>query len=732
MDGFMPMKRCPNCNTELSSDTTSFCPHCGENLETTKTSPSPASTTEDDLDFVVTEAHEDTREFVGGMKPDRTEDELGVQSTANLLEQEAKDSPDTLHDMPATKAADNTPIGDTTPPPPTVDSAPSSSLVVGDSPTDRVPADTTGANMVTKLSKEEIKSIKEKMYGRPSKYLSNEEKLDLLKSIDKPVTSDDEPPSEDDQTAFGNVPIVPPKKAGTLKEVPEESDGQPKPKMAKRALGIAFFVRNFIQIKGEQDLHEYDELVINDRCYVLRKKTFSSKILTAVLAPLAALLIFWIGAYFTTNTSTGSGRIVGVVLDQANQPYLQGAIVRLPGLGKAYKTNSQGLFKTDLIETGSHKVEYVVNGVVTGSDYATIIANEITTVTLTPTALSGPTQADTGPLETQSAAEPESPEAKEPPLVTQAPAQKEPIQKPRKAKPKTTAQSKYARLRLAASVTGARLAIDGSVVGAGNLTYSKLKPGKHSYTVSSDGYQSKSGTIDLKAGKTSELKVTLEPLAAVQKQETFKEKDYYYSGVNALKEEKYETAIADLTEAIKIKPNYPAAYLSRAEAYKKTRDKVSACQDYVRAAEQYRFNGEYNRAITAYNRAADINPKSVPAHLGRASVYLTKGEEIAAIADYETVIRLDRRNFQAYYGLGEARFNQGYYKKAIKHFKDAKALDAKNPQVYQFLMLSYLAADDVNKVRKTYDKFKKIASEEDLNRMQSDKRFSAVLRVIKE
>jgi len=208
------------------------------------------------------------------------------------------------------------------------------------------------------------------------------------------------------------------------------------------------------------------------------------------------------------------------------------------------------------------------------------------------------------------------------------------------------------------------------------------------------------------------------------------EEDLYLSAEKAMKAGDYETAIAELTNAVQTKPSYAPAFYLRAEANEQLQQTEAAHNDYVRAAEQYRFKKQSNKAITAYNHAIELTPESTPALLGRGSAYLAKGEEIAAIADYETVVKLDRRNAQAYYGLGEARFNQGYYKKAIKHFKDAKSLEPENPRVYQYLMLSYLAANDVKKVRKTFERFSKIASQEELNRLYSDKKYSAVIKVV--
>ena len=125
-----------------------------------------------------------------------------------------------------------------------------------------------------------------------------------------------------------------------------------------------------------------------------------------------------------------------------------------------------------------------------------------------------------------------------------------------------------------------------------------------------------------------------------------------------------------------------------------------------------------------------MDKKSVAAYLGRGNTYLTKKEPRAALADFESAKKYDKRNFQAHFGLGEARFQQANYKKAIKHFKDARSLDPDNPVVYQYLMLSYMSRGEIKDVRKSYEKFRAVATEEQYGEMLRDKRFTAVLEVI--
>jgi len=422
-----------------------------------------------------------------------------------------------------------------------------------------------------------------------------------------------------------------------------------------------------------------------------------------------------------------------MALDETGQPYVQQATIRFPDLGISIKSTPQGFFRSGYVPEGTHKIEYFAGDKLLKIDYATVVSDKITMLSLRPSEIK---LAKAETRETQSSSEPpaEKLDSRAEPTSTKEAISKSAVQKTTRKKSKSSGKKstkdRLAKITLAANVSGAKLVIDENVLGAGNLTYSKIKPGKRKYTVSKDGFQSASGIIELSAGENKTLNVNLAPMAQDAKAEVFSEEDFYRSGLAALKEGSYETAIEDLTEAINKQPSDALAYLARADAYTITRQKELAYNDYVRAAEIFQIKKDLNQAVTAYNNAIKLNNKSVTAYLGRANTYLSKSEEIAAIADYQTAIKLDKRNAQAYFGLGEARFRQGRYKKASKHFRDARSIDSKNPLTHQYLMLCYLAMDDINKVKKSYEKFKNLASEEQMNRFREDKKFSAILRII--
>src|SRR5208282_210583 len=91
-------------------------------------------------------------------------------------------------------------------------------------------------------------------------------------------------------------------------------------------------------------------------------------------------------------------------------------------------------------------------------------------------------------------------------------------------------------------------------------------------------------------------------------------------GLEAARRHDDDHAIAEFSEAIRLKPDHSLAYYNRANAYS---DK-----------------GDYDKAIADYNEAIRLNPNFVEAHYTRGVFYVHKGGYDKAIADYIEAIHL--------------------------------------------------------------------------------------------
>lgn len=615
------------------------------------------------MQIEVTDKFDDNSDRISGNLNRPADDELGIRTSAELLEAQA-DTDSSSADEDRLDATQDVP--------------------------------TNKPNSKSKLTADQIKSIEKNLYGSAA-YVSDRERERLLQK----VAETRKPSSNQNLDAMAN--------------------DLPRPAMAKRGRGVAYFVKNFVQLQGEVTLHEDDELLINDRAFVLRKKPLTPRTVITVGAVAFVLIAFIFIPILVRDAGIAKGEIIGVVLDANHQPVLVGASVKLPEWGKTYQANAQGFFKTGHIPPGTHKLEYIVDGRVVATDYATVAAGDVTTVTLLPS--SGEIAHQQASLEREIVAD----ESNNSDVPAAAP---EEVSRPMEPAPKQSkpAPSGYGNITLAANIQDARFLVDGGVLGAGNLTYRDIKAGTRKYTVSRDGYQPVSGTLTISPGKTEVLTVALVPLT--QTQPLRQHDNAYEAATELLQSGDLTGAIGAFDAIISSQPSHAEAYLGRAEAYSKGRNRSAAHDDYLRAAEILRLRNENGEALRAFNNAVKMDEKSIAAYLGRANLYLARNEAIAAIADYETAVTLDKKNGSAHLGLGEARFSQGNYGLAIKHFKDAKSLEPNNPVIYQYLMLCYMGDDDLKNVKKSYDRFKEIATQEQMARLHSDNTYAAVLRLV--
>lgn len=707
------LKHCPRCKSEQIITETGNCSVCSTTLEDLPAGSSSEPEDSSQLDIVVTEVPADDREFVGG-------DKLGVEDSKDQPGpgQETSDNSGGIN-----KLLDYDPIGVSEPTlPPAADYSdetrskeeykpepvPVLSKSTSDKP-EKSPDEVDGK--LQKLSDEDLKKIEQNLYGKNVR-LADEEKAKIRSKLNELDTPDDPEEAGSDVPETDKKPLL-----EGLGEAPK----------AARSKGKAYFYKNYIQLMGRHHLTRHDELTVNGREYHLQPKKLNSALLFSSIAGAFFIVLFIVGSMFLNSSGNGDGTVAGMILDKKGKPFISGAQVVFPELGIKIKSNAEGYFSTSDIPEGTHKIEYYINKKLMGSDFTTVVNDEISMISLSPN-IKSQAKKSSKYAKKSSAKSKSSKTAKKivqaTPTSKQAAAPKKSSSKTIKAPPRRGPAS----IKLAANIADARIKIDGKVLGAGNLKYRNIEPGSHKYEISADGYGTRNGTIFLRAGETRTLSVSLQPLSSPIEEKTYSAEDFFQSGLKAFRAGNHQDAIADFTEAINLEPSYSQAYFNRARTKQQLYLQEEAVEDFIRAAEIYRFKKRFSKAITSYNKALEIDDRSIPAYLGRAELYLAKGQEIAALADYDNVIRVDRRNFQGYYGLGQARFNQGYYKQAIGHFKNARSIDKSDPYVYQYLMLSYMALDKFKNVKKSYEQFQAVASKKQMGEILRNKRYAAAIK----
>ena len=120
-----------------------------------------------------------------------------------------------------------------------------------------------------------------------------------------------------------------------------------------------------------------------------------------------------------------------------------------------------------------------------------------------------------------------------------------------------------------------------------------------------------------------------------------------------------DRAIADFSEAIRLKPDFVFAFNNRGNAYYS--------------------KGQFDRAIEDYDEAIRLNPDLAEAFSNRGNVYRKKGQFDRAIEDYDKAIHLKPDDGQVFANRGLTYEKKGEPSQALRDFKKAYALGYLHP-----------------------------------------------------
>ena len=159
---------------------------------------------------------------------------------------------------------------------------------------------------------------------------------------------------------------------------------------------------------------------------------------------------------------------------------------------------------------------------------------------------------------------------------------------------------------------------------------------------------------------------------------------------------RFDRAIDDLTEAIRLDPKRAAAYQNRGAAYNGLGQYERAIDDLSQAIEldpenagaytnrglAYFAVGRYDQAVADLSQAIQLAPKNAVPYFNRAEVFARLGLRDRALQDYDTTTRLDPRIAAAYAASARLREQEGQREHAIHDFDMALQLDPKEVSLY--------------------------------------------------
>ena len=120
---------------------------------------------------------------------------------------------------------------------------------------------------------------------------------------------------------------------------------------------------------------------------------------------------------------------------------------------------------------------------------------------------------------------------------------------------------------------------------------------------------------------------------------------------------------------------------------------LTEAEEHFKAGVKLQEQGRFEEAIAEYDEAIRLNPQNGQAYDNRGGSYFILGQHQRAIADYDEAIRLDPQNPNAYNNRGAVYFDLGQHQPAIQYYDEAIRLDPQLADAYYNRGLVYSVLD---------------------------------------
>lgn len=494
-------------------------------------------------------------------------------------------------------------------------------------------------------------------------------------------------------------------KGGQVPKKTKPRISKPVPEQVIMSKGVAYLDGNTIRMTGGIKLHPGGQIKIGEKEFILQTRQRKRK-------PLYLLLfILLVGVVLVSSLllkGKSAGRLIGIVLDEKSKLSLSNAEIQIKEVGKMVRSNQLGFFMFDFVPSGSYTLQTDLRGYQTVKDNITITKNQTSTISVlvSPKYLTG--------------------------LPDKSSVEIAPSEKPafgNVTAEGTQAEEEYGAINIESNVSEPVVMVDDRMLGTGNKAYKNVSMGKHSLRITKEGYQDWTQKIEVKHGKTLNLKINLSETETVTPQTAEKWLALAQSQMNS---HDFAFAVNSYTQALTLNPKSSEALLGRGLVYNQLNDRAKAVQDLNKAAEYYAIETNYNQAITCYTHLLTLNDRDLGSLDNRGVCYLQLGQYEKSIQDFEKTIELDKKFLLGYLHSGEAYYKSGNYEASLENYKKAKKLNAESPQVYAGLALVYFAKGEKSSAKKSFKKFEELSTYIDRERMKQDPEWRKLLQGIEE
>jgi RNA polymerase sigma factor (sigma-70 family) len=193
--------------------------------------------------------------------------------------------------------------------------------------------------------------------------------------------------------------------------------------------------------------------------------------------------------------------------------------------------------------------------------------------------------------------------------------------------------------------------------------------------------------------------------------------DYRRRGRAWPKRQKFDEAIADYDEVIRLDPGSVNASRDRGFCRHRQGDFDEAISDFTQAihldpnsAEVFSWRAQvwsdsevFDKAIADYDKAIQLEPMSANYYNDRGCVWAMKDEFRKSIVDFDDAIKLDPKYMLAYYNRGRSFHAEKDYDKALADFDEAIRLNAKAGHAYLNRGQAWMKKRDYDKAIADFD-----------------------------
>lgn len=190
----------------------------------------------------------------------------------------------------------------------------------------------------------------------------------------------------------------------------------------------------------------------------------------------------------------------------------------------------------------------------------------------------------------------------------------------------------------------------------------------------------------------------LSALDGLEKMEANTAAGYYERGIDHFTQGNLESAIADFTQAIRLRPNFSAALGNRGIVLMSIGREEEALQDFSRAilldpsnvklynnrGTLYLEMGNWKSALEDFSDGIQVQPNFPGSYLNRGIVYYELKNWSQALADFQMCLTLNPQESKAYLYRGLIHQKQGHFTKALEEMDYALSLNTDLEEAYFF------------------------------------------------